>query len=40
MLFQTWEDFGPVFRPPEPSPALLKGGWVRGGLAPFRIDQP
>jgi len=40
MLFQTWEDFGPVFRPPEPSPALLNGGWVRGGLAPFRIDQP
>lgn len=40
MLFQAWEHFGPVFRPPEPSPALLNGGWVRGGLAPFRIDQP
>lgn len=40
MLFQAWEDFGPVFRPPEPSPAFLKGGWVRGGLASFRIDQP
>lgn len=40
MLFQAWEDFGPVFRPPEPSPALLSGGWLRGGLAPFRINQP
>jgi hypothetical protein len=40
MLFQAWENFGPVFRPPEPSPALLNGGWVRGGLSSFRIDQP
>lgn len=40
MLFQAWEDFGPVFRPPEPIPALLNGGWVRGGLDPFRIDRP
>ena len=39
ILFQAWEHFGPVFRPPEPSPALLNGGWFRGGLAPFRIDQ-
>lgn len=37
MLFQAWEEFGSVFRPPEPSPALLMGGWVRGGLPPFRI---
>lgn len=40
MLFQAWDHFRPVFRPPEPSPALLNGGWVRGGLAPFHIDQP
>jgi hypothetical protein len=40
MLFQSWADFGNVFRPPEPSPALLIGGWVRGGLPPFGIDQP
>ena len=40
MLFQAWQEFGPVFRPPEPSPALLDGGWVRGGLPSFRIDQP
>jgi hypothetical protein len=39
MLFQTWQDFGPVFRPPEPRPALLNEGWVRGGLPQFRIDQ-
>jgi hypothetical protein len=36
MLFQAWEAFGPVFRPPEP----LIGGWVRGGLPQFRIDWP
>lgn len=40
MLFQTWTAFGPVFRPPEPSPALLIGGWDRGGLEPFSIDVP
>ena len=40
MLFQTWEDFGPIFRPPDPSPALLMGGWARGGLSPFHIDKP
>lgn len=40
MLFQAWQDFGTVFRPPEPSPAFLNGGWVRSGLSPFRIDQP
>jgi hypothetical protein len=37
MLFQTWVDFGPVFRPPSPSLALLIGDWARGGLGPFRI---
>ena len=39
MLFRAWEDFGPVFRPPEPSPMLLSGGWARGGLGPFFIDR-
>jgi len=38
-LFQAWPDFGPVFRPPEPSPALLSGAWARGGLTQFQIDQ-
>ncbi len=36
MLFQTWEDFCPVFRPPSPNPALLMGDWARGGLAAFQ----
>lgn len=40
MLFQTWSDFGPVFRPPEPNPALLTGGWARGGLPTFDISRP
>lgn len=39
MLYQVWEDFGVVFRPPEPRPALLVGDWLRGGLAPFWIDR-
>jgi len=38
-LFQTWEDFGPVFRPPQPRPTLLVEGWERGGLPALRIDQ-
>lgn len=38
MLFQTWPDFGPVFRPPPPNLALLKSDWARGGLAAFEID--
>ena len=40
ILFQAWTDFGPVFRPPEPSPALLNGKWVRGGLSAFSICEP
>ena len=39
MLFQAWEDFGPVFHPPDPRSTLLEGGWVRGGLSSFGIDQ-
>lgn len=38
ILFQSWQDFGPVFRPPEPNFDLLLGHWARGGMAPFRID--
>lgn len=40
MLFQAWKDFGPVFRPPEPNQALMLGGWDRGGMTPFCIDEP
>lgn len=39
ILFQAWEDFGPVFCPPEPRPAILTKAWARGGLRPFRIDK-
>ncbi len=39
ILFQTWEDFGPVFRPPSPNPAFLIGDWARGGLGPFHIHS-
>lgn len=37
MLYQAWEDFGVVFRPPPARPALLAGDWLRGGLGAFRI---
>ena len=40
MLFQAWADFGPVFRPPQPNPALLVGGWARGGNSEFVIGHP
>lgn len=39
MLFQSWTDFGPVFRPPAPRLGLLTEGWTRAGLDPFPIDQ-
>lgn len=38
LLFQTWEDFGPLFRPPRPNSALLERAWERTELASFRID--
>ena len=37
MLFQTWEDFGPVFRPPMPSTCLMGERWLRAGLQDFTI---
>jgi Replication-relaxation len=40
MLFQSWEDFGPVFCPPEPRQGLLNGRWRRGGLLPFSVARP
>ncbi|MCB1357953.1 MAG: replication-relaxation family protein [Maritimibacter sp.] len=39
MLFQAWEDFGPVFTPPKPRTALLEGGWSRVNLPEVRIDR-
>lgn len=39
ILFQSWEDFGPVFSPPKPNTALLEGSWLRAGLPKFQIGQ-
>lgn len=39
MLFQTWEDFGPVFRPPQPNPALLTNCWQRAGMPGLAIES-
>ena len=39
MLFQAWEDFGPVFTPPKPRTALLEGGWSRVNLPEVHIDM-
>ena len=39
MLFQAWEDFGPVFTPPKPKTALLKGGWSRAHFPDVYIDR-
>ena len=38
-LFQCWPDFGPIFRPPDPNPALLNGDWRRAGLGPTIIGS-
>lgn len=40
MLFQTWADFGPAFRPPHPALSLLMGEWARAGLSSFMIAKP
>ena len=39
MLFQTWEDFGPVFRPPQPNLALLTNCWQRAGMPGLAIES-
>lgn len=39
MLFQSWVDFGAVFRPPCPEPRLLMGNWIRGGQSPLNIGK-
>lgn len=37
MLFQTIEEFGPVFKPPKPMFELLEGLWARAGQDDFCI---
>jgi Replication-relaxation len=39
ILFQSWEDFGEVFKPPKPNTIFLDDGWKRAGHSDFRIDQ-
>ncbi|NOX39113.1 MAG: hypothetical protein GXP05_00945 [Alphaproteobacteria bacterium] len=39
LLFQTWEEFGPVFSPPKPNADLLEGLWERAVDAAFLIDR-
>lgn len=38
-LFQSWSDFGPVFRPPSPNLELLNGLWQRAGQSDFVISK-
>lgn len=40
LLFQTWEDLGSVFRPPQPNSSILVGEWERGRLSSFVIASP
>ena len=38
LLFQHWDAFGPVFRPPVPHAPLLAGPWQRADGSRFQID--
>lgn len=40
LLFQHWDDFGPVFRPPSPRDELLEERWQRAGRKDFLISEP
>ena len=37
-LFQAWEQFGPIFAPPQPNPNLLEAPWLRVGEPDMGID--
>lgn len=39
LLFQSWDDFGAVFRPPEPNVRLLTDPWRRAADSRFSIDR-
>lgn len=39
MLFQTWDDFAAVFRPPQPNMGLLTSPWTRIGYPDLCIGQ-
>ncbi len=40
LLFRYIQDFGPVFRPPNPIEELTRSPWRRAGQEGFRIDRP
>lgn len=40
ILFQTYDEFGDTFRPPQPRLSLLTEGWRRAGSPEFVIDRP
>ncbi len=39
LLFQSWADFGEVYRPPTPNSALLEETWTRADMQAFRLDR-
>lgn len=39
MLFQHWDEFGEIFRPPAPKAELLDEMWKRAGLENFNISK-
>ena len=39
-LFQAWEVFGPLWRPPSPHPELLEQPWRRAGHRELEIGRP
>lgn len=39
MLFQSWEDFGPVFTPPKPNGGLLENPWSRASSGDLIIGR-
>ena len=38
-LFQSWTDFAPPFRPPDPNGALLLSPWQRPGHSPLLLSE-
>lgn len=37
-LFQSWDAFGALWRPPDPRLELLYRPWLRAGQMPYLID--
>lgn len=39
-LFQAWDAFGPLWRPPSPHPGLIEQPWQRAGQRGLEIGRP